>query len=64
MAYQYKNSRGNTYYLHSRDTGKDGKGKLYFFAKEQKEEGGVKDLPKGYTIVESEKTGLPILKKA
>ena len=53
MVYEYKNSRGKTYYLHSR-------GKLFFFSKDPA--GGI-DLPEGYKVVESEKTGLPMLKK-
>jgi hypothetical protein len=53
MPYSFKNSKGITYYLHS-------KGKLYFFSK--KEEGSI-DLPAGFTVVENQKTGLPMLKR-
>ncbi len=63
MAFQYKNSKGTTYYLHGRSTpSKSGKQRtLYFFSKEQKE--GVLDkLPEGYEVMESS-TGLPVLKK-
>ncbi len=64
MAYSFTNSKGVTYYLHTRrsmtSTGKERV--LFFFAKEMKE--GVMDaVPMGYTVVEM-KTGLPVLKKA
>jgi hypothetical protein len=62
MAYKHTNSKGKEYYLHSRSVGKGG-GKLYFFAKEVKEEGAEESLPDGYEIVENERTGLPTLKK-
>jgi len=53
MGFNYKNSRGTDYYLHS-------KGKLYFFSK--KEEESI-DLPENFTIVENQKTGLPMVKR-
>jgi hypothetical protein len=64
MAYAFQNSKGVTYYLHTRRTpaasGKDRV--LFFFSKEIKE--GVMDaVPAGYNVVEM-KTGLPVLKKA
>ena len=64
MAYSFKNSKGVTYYLHTRRTpAASGKERvLFFFAKEIKE--GVMDaVPAGYNVVEM-KTGLPVLKKA
>jgi hypothetical protein len=63
MAFAYTNSKGNRYYLHSRQTTlKNGtKQTIYFFAKEQKD--GVMDsVPSGYEVSES-KNGLPVLKK-
>jgi len=54
MGYAHKNSKGKTYYLHSR-------GKLFFFSKKPEE--GI-DLPAGYTVVENSTTGLPMIKKA
>jgi hypothetical protein len=64
MAYSYKNSKGQTYYLHSKKAGRGGTSNrdLYYFAKEAKEN-ALDDIPKGYLVVESERTGLPILKK-
>ena len=65
MAYSFKNSKGNTYYLHSTTrTLKSGKEQtLYFFAKKVKDEGSLDAVPAGYQVVES-KNGLPGLKKA
>jgi len=53
MGYSHKNSRGITYYLHS-------KGKLHFFSK--KEEESI-DLPEEFTVIENQKTGLPMVKR-
>ena len=64
MAYAFTNSKGVTYYLHTRRTpAESGKDRvLFFFSKEIKE--GVMDaVPAGYNVVEM-KTGLPVLKKA
>ncbi len=63
MAYAFTNSKGVTYYLHTRRTpAASGKERvLFFFSKEVKE--GVMDaVPAGYTVIEM-KTGLPVLKK-
>lgn len=54
MAYGHTNSKGNTYYLHS-------KGRMFFFAKEVKE-GALDAVPEGYSVAEM-KTGLLVLKK-
>ena len=64
MAYSFTNSKGVTYYLHTRRTpAASGKERvLFFFSKEVKE--GVMDaVPAGYTVIEM-KTGLPVLKKS
>ncbi len=63
MAFQYKNSKGATYYLHSRTTEmKSGnKRTLYFFSKEQ--EGAIDKVPDGYQVSETP-NGLPVLKKS
>jgi len=58
MAFEYKNSRGQIYYLHSRE-GKGGS-KLYFFSKDSAD--GI-DLPPQFNIVENPRTGLPMVKK-
>lgn len=64
MAYSYKNSKGVTYILHSRETTlKNGRTQtIYFFSKEEKA-GALSSVPAGYTVVES-RNGLPVLKKA
>ena len=64
MAFSYTNSKGNTYFLHGRETTlKNGrKQTLYFFAKEVKD-GALNSVPSGYQVSES-KNGLPVLKKA
>lgn len=66
MAFSHTNSRGQEYFLHSKDvTLKGGRvQRIYFFAREVKPEGGLDAVPAGMTIVENERTGLPILKKA
>ena len=64
MAYSFTNSKGVTYYLHTKksmtSTGKERT--LFFFSKEQKD-GTLDAVPGGYEVVEM-KTGLPVLKKA
>jgi len=63
MAYAFTNSKGVTYYLHTKksqtSTGKERT--LFFFSKEIKE-GTLDAVPEGYKVVEM-KTGLPVLKK-
>lgn len=66
MAFSHNNKKGTTYYLHKRDVKLRGSGKtqtIFFFAKDQRE-GSIDELPQGYKVVENERTGLPILKKA
>ena len=64
MAYSHTNSKGSTYYLHSKDvTLRGGRNQtIYYFSKEE----GSKscDLPSGKKVIENERTGLPFLKKA
>ena len=64
MAYKVKNSKGNEYYLHKRETTlKNGRVQtIYFFAKEAKD-GAIDVVPEGYVVAET-KNGLPVLKKA
>jgi hypothetical protein len=63
MAFTYTNSKGRTYFLHSRDTTlKNGKKQtIYFFAKEE-QQGALNEVPQGYEVSES-KNGLPVLKR-
>ena len=62
MGYSHKNSRGNTYYLHSKDVQlKGGRNQtIYYFAKDSRP--NACDLPSNKTVVESPKTGLPFCK--
>ncbi len=64
MAYTHENSRGQTYYLHSRVTNLRGgrQQRIYFFAKTIKE-GAIDAVPDGYIVSENQRTGLPLLKK-
>ena len=64
MAYGFTNSKGTTYYLHTKKTAsKNGKERtLFFFSKEIKD-GALDAVPAGYDVVEM-KTGLPVLKKS
>jgi hypothetical protein len=58
MAFSHKNSKGKTYYLHSRE-GRGGS-TLFFFSGSP--ENGA-ELPEGYKIIENKRTGLPMVKK-
>ena len=65
MAYTFTNSKGTTYYLHTKksttSTGKERT--LFYFSKELKQDEALDAVPQGYTVAEM-KTGLPVLKKA
>lgn len=64
MAYSHVNSRGQTYYLHSKDVQLRGSGRMqtiYYFAKVAKPE-AIDAIPAGKTVVENERTGLLFLK--
>ena len=62
MGYSHQNSKGKTYFLHSKDVVlKGGRNQtIYYFAKEAK--AGACELPAGKPVVENTKTGLPFLK--
>ena len=66
MAYSHTNSKGSTYYLHEniRELKGGKKISLYYFGKEVNAPKALDALPDGYKVVESEKTGLPMLKKS
>ena len=65
MAYEFTNSKGVKYYLHYKDvTLKGGREqRIYFFARDVRP-GSLDDVPAGYKVIETERTGMPILKKA
>ena len=62
MGYSHTNSKGKTYFLHSKDVVlKGGRNQtIYYFAKVAGD--GACDLPTGKTVVEKTKTGLPFCK--
>ena len=64
MAYEFTNSKGVTYYLHFKDVNLKGGRiqRIYFFAKDVRP-GSLDDVPAGYVVMETERTGMPILKK-
>jgi len=64
MSFSYRNSKGKTYFLHSKNVTLKGgrKQMIYYFAKVAGV--GAQDaVPELYKVVESARTGLPILKK-
>ncbi len=66
MAYSYKNTRDQEYFLHHKKVQLRGNGKeqtIYFFARDIKPEGALDTVPDGYTVKENERTGLPMLGK-
>ena len=65
MAFSYTNSKGQTYYLHSKDvTLKNGRSQtIYFFARDIRD-GALDAVPAGYQVVETQRTGMPVLKRA
>ncbi len=64
MAFSYKNKKGDVYYLHSKDVTLRGgrKQTIYFFARDVRP-GSLDKVPAGYKVMETERTGMPVLKK-
>lgn len=64
MAFEFKNSRGVSYYLHSKEVLLKGgrKQMIYFFARDVRP-GALDSVPPEYMVQETAKTGMPILKK-
>lgn len=65
-AFSHTNAKGQVYYLHTREvTLKNGrKQRIYYFARDVRDKDALEAVPAGYKVVETEKTGLPLLKKA
>ncbi|MGB2763895.1 MAG: hypothetical protein WBC02_03175 [Candidatus Aminicenantaceae bacterium] len=65
MAYEFTNSKGVKYYLHFKDVILKGgrEQRIYFFARDIRD-GSLDDVPAGFKVIETERTGMPILKKA
>jgi hypothetical protein len=64
MAYEFTNSKGVKYYLHFKDVNLKGgrQQRIYFFARDIRE-GSLDAVPDPYRVIETERTGMPILKK-
>ena len=65
MPYTHTNSRGQTYVPHRRvvNPGTSSERTLHYFSRETRPE-AIDELPAGYVVVESPRTGLPLLKRA
>ena len=63
-AYSYRNSAGKIYYLHHKlVTLKGGKKQnIYYFARDIRD-GALNKIPQGYKVVETKRSGLPVLKR-
>lgn len=64
MAFSFTNSKGHTYYLHGKKvTLKNGRvQQIYYFARDVRAE-SLDSVPEGYEVVETQRTGMPVLKK-
>lgn len=65
MAYTHTNSKGQTYFLHSKKVTLKGGLSLpiYYFAKKEDSDNSINAVPAGYVVTENRRTGLPLLKK-
>ena len=65
-AFKYTNSKGQTYFLHTREvTLKNGRvQRIYYFARDVRPEQALMEVPAGMEVVETERTGMPVLRKA
>jgi hypothetical protein len=65
-AFSYTNKKGQVYYLHTREvTLKNGrKQRIYFFARDVRPQMALEAVPAGYMVVETERTGMPVLKRS
>ncbi len=64
MAYEFTNSKGTKYFLHFKDVNLKGgrTQRIYFFARDIRS-GSLDEVPAEYKVIETERTGMPILKK-
>lgn len=64
MTFSTVNRKGVTYYLHSKEVQlrNNRLQRIYYFAKKPGDH-ALNDIPAGYEVVESERTGLPILRR-
>jgi hypothetical protein len=64
-AYSYTNKKGQVYYLHTREvTLKNGrKQTIFFFARDVRPQMALAEVPEGYMVMETQRTGMPVLKR-
>ncbi|MCK4557515.1 MAG: hypothetical protein KAU47_08345 [Candidatus Aminicenantes bacterium] len=64
MAYEFTNSKGVKYFLHFKDVNLKGgrEQRIYFFARDVRP-GSLDEIPAGFEVMETERTGMPILRK-
>ncbi|EKD22929.1 MAG: hypothetical protein ACD_83C00183G0002 [uncultured bacterium] len=65
QAFAYENSKGQTYFLHTKVvTLKGGREqKIFYFARQVNPEFALDAVPAAYMVSENKRTGLPLLKK-
>lgn len=66
MAFKHTNSKGTDYYLYGQEITLKGSGKkqrIFYFSKKDGGDHSLDSVPGGYIVVESQKTGLPVLKR-
>jgi len=63
MAYQHTNSRGQVYTLHRRAVKVQGSERTLHYFSLTAGPDAIDALPAGYLVVESPRTGLPLLKR-
>ena len=64
MAFEFTNSKGVKYYLHFKDVNLKGGRiqRIYFFARDVRD-GSLDEVPEKFKVIETARTGMPILKK-
>jgi hypothetical protein len=65
MAFKFTNAKGVDYFLHFRDVILRGgrEQRIYFFARDVRDN-ALDEVPAGYEVMETERTGMPVLKKS
>lgn len=65
MAYEHTNKKGEKYYLHNTQVVLRGSGKtqsIYYFSRKAGTK-AIDSVPQGFSVVESKRSGLPVLRK-
>jgi hypothetical protein len=64
MAFEFTNKKGVKYYLHFKDVNLKGGRiqRIYFFARDVRAD-SLDEVPDAYEVMETERTGMPILRK-